>query len=70
MGARRGATNASTILSTGAIWLRERSTFKVVHTVGLDDDQVHAPNEKFSMSSYHGGIRSVAYLYEELARGA
>ena len=37
---------------------------------GLDDDQVHAPNEKFSLSSYHGGIRSVAYLYEELARGA
>ena len=27
-------------LSTGAIWLRERSSFKVVHTVGLDDDQV------------------------------
>jgi acetylornithine deacetylase/succinyl-diaminopimelate desuccinylase-like protein len=35
---------------------------------GLDDDQVHAPNEKFSMSSFHGGTRSVAYLYEELAR--
>lgn len=27
-------------LSTGAIWLRERSAFKVVHTVGLDEDQV------------------------------
>lgn len=27
-------------LSTGAIWLRERSTLKVVHTVGLDGDQV------------------------------
>lgn len=37
---------------------------------GLDDDQVHAPNEKFSLSSFHGGTRSVAYLYEELARGA
>jgi acetylornithine deacetylase/succinyl-diaminopimelate desuccinylase-like protein len=35
---------------------------------GLDDDNVHAPNEKFSLSSYHGGTRSVAYLYEELAR--
>jgi acetylornithine deacetylase/succinyl-diaminopimelate desuccinylase-like protein len=35
---------------------------------GLDDDQVHAPNEKFSLSSFHGGTKSVAYLYEELAR--
>jgi succinyl-diaminopimelate desuccinylase len=35
---------------------------------GLDDDQVHAPNEKFSLSSFFGGTRSVAYLYEELAK--
>lgn len=27
-------------LSTGAIWTRERSSFKLVHTVGLGDDQV------------------------------
>jgi diguanylate cyclase (GGDEF)-like protein len=27
-------------LSTGAIWIRERSTYKLLHTVGLDDDQV------------------------------
>jgi len=27
-------------LSTGAIWLRERSTFKLIHTVGLDEDQI------------------------------
>ena len=37
---------------------------------GLDDDHVHAPNEKFSMSSFHGGTRSVAYLYEELGRAS
>jgi acetylornithine deacetylase/succinyl-diaminopimelate desuccinylase-like protein len=36
---------------------------------GLDDDQVHSPNEKFSLSSFHGGTKSVAYLYEELAKG-
>jgi len=28
-------------LSTGALWLRERSTFKLTHTVGLDQDQVN-----------------------------
>lgn len=27
-------------LSTGALWLRERSSFKLMHTVGLDLDQV------------------------------
>ncbi|HYM97786.1 MAG TPA: sensor domain-containing diguanylate cyclase, partial [Candidatus Sulfotelmatobacter sp.] len=27
-------------LSTGAVWLRERSVFKLMHTVGLDQDQV------------------------------
>jgi diguanylate cyclase (GGDEF)-like protein len=27
-------------LSTGALWLRERSTYKLTHTVGLDPDQV------------------------------
>jgi len=37
---------------------------------GLHDDQVHAPNEKFSLSSFHGGTKSCAYLYEELGKGA
>ena len=37
---------------------------------GLDDDNVHSPNEKFSLSSYFGGTKSVAYLYEELAKDA
>ena len=27
-------------LSTGAIWMRERSSFKLLHTVGLDADQI------------------------------
>jgi acetylornithine deacetylase/succinyl-diaminopimelate desuccinylase-like protein len=35
---------------------------------GLHDDQLHAPNEKFSLTSFHGGTRSCAYLYEELGK--
>lgn len=35
---------------------------------GLHDDQVHAPNEKYSLTSFHGGTKSCAYLYEELAK--
>jgi diguanylate cyclase (GGDEF)-like protein len=27
-------------LSTGAMWLRERSSYKLIHTVGLDQDQI------------------------------
>ena len=52
------------------------TTFQQTHNLpcilmgfSLDDDQVHAPNERFSLSSFHGGTKSVAYLYEELARG-
>jgi acetylornithine deacetylase/succinyl-diaminopimelate desuccinylase-like protein len=34
----------------------------------LADDNIHSPNEKFNLSSFHQGTKSVAYLYEELAR--
>ena len=33
-------TLAALRLSTGSMWLRERSAYKLVHTVGLDRDQV------------------------------
>jgi acetylornithine deacetylase/succinyl-diaminopimelate desuccinylase-like protein len=36
---------------------------------GLDDDNVHAPNEKFTLRCYHLGTQSVARLYEGLAQG-
>lgn len=51
------------------------ATFQQTHNLpcilmgfGLHDDQVHAPNEKFSLTSFHGGTKSCAYLYEELAK--
>lgn len=44
-------------LSTGALWLRERSTYKLIYTVGLDEDQVDGfsrqvgPNVKAAASA-------------------
>jgi acetylornithine deacetylase/succinyl-diaminopimelate desuccinylase-like protein len=40
----------------------------IIMGFGLDDDNVHAPNEKFSLTSCFGGIRSVAALYDELGK--
>jgi succinyl-diaminopimelate desuccinylase len=35
---------------------------------GLDDDNTHSPNEKFSLEDYHRGIRSSAWLWDEISR--
>jgi acetylornithine deacetylase/succinyl-diaminopimelate desuccinylase-like protein len=35
---------------------------------GLDDDNTHSPNEKFSIADYHRGIRASAHLWKELAK--
>jgi acetylornithine deacetylase/succinyl-diaminopimelate desuccinylase-like protein len=70
------------VWSKPAVMMREggsipvMTTFQQTHVglpsilvgFGLDDDQVHAPNEKISLTSFYGGMRSVAYLYEELAK--
>jgi acetylornithine deacetylase/succinyl-diaminopimelate desuccinylase-like protein len=40
---------------------------QVLIGVGLPDDAIHAPNEKFDLAQFHGGIETMTYLYDELA---
>ncbi|MGZ3497039.1 MAG: dipeptidase [Vulcanimicrobiaceae bacterium] len=40
---------------------------QVLIGVGLPDDQIHAPNEKFNLAQLFGGIKTLACLYDELA---
>ncbi len=40
---------------------------QVLIGVGLPDDSIHAPNEKFDLGQFFGGIETMTYLYDELA---
>lgn len=35
--------------------------------LGLNDDRLHSPNEKFDLENFYAGIRTSAYLWDELA---
>jgi len=35
---------------------------------GLDDDNTHSPNEKFSLADFHRGIKSSAHLWQHLGK--
>ncbi|MFN2460420.1 MAG: dipeptidase [Candidatus Velthaea sp.] len=41
---------------------------QVLIGVGLPDDAIHAPNERFSLRQFYGGIETMTYLYDELAQ--
>jgi acetylornithine deacetylase/succinyl-diaminopimelate desuccinylase-like protein len=69
----RGFGKAPVFIGTGGTIGPVSSFDRVLHLpqvligVGLPDDAIHAPNEKFDLGQFFGGIETMTYLYDELA---
>jgi acetylornithine deacetylase/succinyl-diaminopimelate desuccinylase-like protein len=50
-----------------ATFTHEMGMPSIMIGVGLPDDQIHAPNERFNLGQYAGGVRTIARLWDELA---
>jgi len=49
-----------------ATFQRQLGVASVLVGVGLPDDQIHAPNERFDLEQYAAGVRVIARLWDEL----
>jgi len=49
-----------------AIFQAVLGTPVVLVGVGLPDDRIHAPNERFDLGQYACGVRTIARLWDEL----
>jgi acetylornithine deacetylase/succinyl-diaminopimelate desuccinylase-like protein len=69
------------VWQTKPVFIRSGGSIPIVasfkHVLGLDtilmgfglaDDRLHSPNEKFGLENFRQGIRSSAYVLEELGR--
>ena len=69
----RGFGKAPVFIGTGGTIGPVSSFDRILHLpqvligVGLPDDAIHAPNEKFDLGQFYGGIETMTYLYDELA---
>jgi acetylornithine deacetylase/succinyl-diaminopimelate desuccinylase-like protein len=66
-----------------AVFVREGGSIPIIATfdkvlkvpsvlmgVGLNDDNIHAPNEKFELDHFYKGIEAAVYLMEELGKSS
>ena len=69
----RGCGKPPVFIGTGGTIGPVSSFDRILHLpqvligVGLPDDAIHAPNEKFELGQFYGGIETMTYLYDELA---